>query len=221
MASELTLYQVPPSPNNIKIRIALGYKSLPYGTVDTEVKSVPPAAGERAEVVKVSGQPLTPVLVHDDRVIFGSPAILRYLDANFPATPRLFSADYVEMKEIETWETFARNELMVPLSLCFGQATSGQEDPETLAQVRHGLEELTGRLEERLAGTGWLVGNRMTAADVTAVPYLHYCMLPEGTDASGPILGFLDRHMKLPQARDRVREWVDRVRAYDRWSPHD
>lgn len=215
MAETLTLYQLPPSPNNIKIRLALGFKELAYESVVIPIQGYPPQAEERAEVVKISGQPLTPVLKHGSRAIFDSASILRYLDGHFPG-PRLFSEDFGEMKEIETWESFGRHELPGPLNECFGQAVGGEEDTERLKRARDLLATLTARVEDRLARTGWLVSDRMTAADITAVPILHYSALPEDAAGQGPLFDFFARNLKLPAARDNVRGWIERVMAYDR-----
>ena len=90
-----TLYQLSPSPNSIKVRLALGLKQIPCTLQDTN-----PA--DRTALVALSGQSLTPVLTDGDRVIYDSYAILRYLDANNPkAGPRLFSNERSEHKEIE------------------------------------------------------------------------------------------------------------------------
>ena len=61
--------------------VALGLKGIPY-----RFQAIDPQ--ERAEVVRLSKQPLTPVLQHGDVVLSDSAAILRYLDANFDG-PRL------------------------------------------------------------------------------------------------------------------------------------
>ena len=215
MADTLTLYQLPPSPNNIKVRLALGFKELAYESVVIPMPGYPPRTGERAEVVKISGQPLTPVLKHGDRVLFDSASILRYLDGNFPG-PRLFSEDFGEMQEIETWENFARRELPGPLNECFTQALGGKEDADSLGRARELLATLTARVEDRLARTGWLVSDRMTAADITAAPILHYSALPDEAAGQGPIFDFFTRNLQLPAGRDNTRAWVKRVMAYDR-----
>jgi glutathione S-transferase len=216
MSDRVTLYQVPPAPHNIKARLALGYKEIPYGKIDFPAKGYPPKPGEREEIVKVSGQPLTPVLAHGNRVIFDSGAILRYLDANFPDTPRIFSSRFGIMREIEVWEWFSRTELGKPLSTAFGQAIAGEVDNEILDRAEEDLRELTARVEDRLARTGWLVGDSMTAADISAAPVLRYSMLPPEAADSGPISKFLDEHLKLGDGRDRIRDWVTRVMAFDR-----
>jgi glutathione S-transferase len=193
----------------MKVRIALAYKGIAY-------EKVPVDAEDRTEVVRVSGQPLTPVLAHGERVVFDSAAILRYLEANFRDTPRLFSTDYATMHEIEDWESFARDELVEPVGIVFGQFFSESPDPAALGRASSLLHARSGRIEERLAKGRWLVGESMTAADVTAAPAVWYGMLPDEAAESSPVARFFAESLRLGDARDRARDWAARVMAYDR-----
>ena len=94
--------------NNMKVRIALGYKGIPY-----RFQSIDP--GDRDEIVRLSGQYLTPVLIHGDRVVSDSGAILRYLDHAFADTPRLYGDSRTEQWAIEDEELFARAILAGPI----------------------------------------------------------------------------------------------------------
>ena len=86
MGQEMIIYGFETS-NNIKVRLALTYKGLPF-----EFKTIEPS--DREEVNRVSGQFLTPTMVDGDVVLFDSGAILRYLDANYPETPKLFGSSH-------------------------------------------------------------------------------------------------------------------------------
>jgi len=79
----LRLWELTPSPNNIKVRMALRFKGIEFEQV-----LVDPI--DRAPVLAVSGQELTPVIEDRGIVLNDSEAILQYLDANYPETPRLF-----------------------------------------------------------------------------------------------------------------------------------
>ena len=98
--------------NNMKVRIALGYKGLDYTYTEVD-------PGDRAELIRLTGQFLTPVMVHGERTLFDSAAILRYLDANFPDTPRLYSEEYGEMADIEGWERFTMTQLGEVVGMMF------------------------------------------------------------------------------------------------------
>jgi len=193
----------------MKARIALAYKGLPYESAAVDPK-------DRSEVVKVSGQPLTPVLVHGDRVIFDSSAVLRYLDANFRSTKPLFSGDYETMVAIESWERLGRGELQEPIGIAFRQLMSGKPDSAELARASALLNERTGPVEARLGGGDWLVGNTMTAADVIVATVVHYGVEPQHDVSGNPMLKFFADNLKLGAGRDKTRAWVRRVMAWDK-----
>jgi len=180
--------------NNFKVRIALGFKEIPY-----TFESIDP--GDRQGILELSGQPFTPVMVHGDVVMYDSGAIIRYLEANFPDTPRLFSRDYGKMREIEKWEWFCRTELHQPLLIAVGQRISGVHDEAELARGAEILAAATAKLEARLADNEWLAGDPMTAADVTGGAVIHRYL---GMDA-----------YPFPEDRDATRAWAERVMAFD------
>ena len=193
----------------MKVRIALQYKGIPF-------TKVPVNPQDRSEVVKVSGQPLTPVLVHGATVVYDSAAILRYLDANFRSTPALFSADYEEMKKIEEWETWGRTAVPEPVGTIFNQFFSPEKDAAKIAEASRKLHDLTAKTEEKLSKDSWLVGDRMTAADVTAAPFIYYGMARPVEGPFKELSEFFVKSLKLGEGRDRTRAWVQKVMAYDR-----
>ena len=69
----IQVYRVPFSTNVERVALAAGHKGL-------EVEWIDVPHDDRAEVVRVSGQELVPVLVDGDRVVTDSPVILRYLE---------------------------------------------------------------------------------------------------------------------------------------------
>lgn len=208
MSDALKLYNLQPSPNNMKARIALAYKGLKYEKIDVHPQ-------ERATVIEVSGQPLTPVLTHGNRVIFDSAAILRYLDANFRDTPRIFSADYHTMQQIERWEAVGRNECIKAVGMIFGQLFAETKDFDQCIQASHLLHSSTAKVEETLQNQAWLVGDSMSAADITIAPAVFYGMLPQQVAEGNPLAKFFYDHLKLGEGREKTREWVMRVMAYD------
>jgi len=209
MAQAIKLYHLVGSPNCMKARIALAYKGLAYESIVVDPK-------DRSEVVRISGQPFTPVLVHNECVLFDSSAILRYLDANFRSTKPLFSSDYDTMRAIERFERLGRNELAEPIGIAFRQLMSGAPVPAELARASALLNEHTGQLEARLREGDWLVGDAMTAADVVAAPAVHYGIEPQHDVSGSPMLKFFADNLKLGAGRDKTRAWVRRVMAWDK-----
>ena len=208
MSRTLKLYDLAPSPNNIKVRCALAFKKLPYERI-----LVDPA--NREAVVRASTQPLTPVLLHGDTVVFDSYAIMRYLDANFPESPRLFSADRPTLKSIEAWELYARTDVGPGISMAFGQLRAETPDADVLKRANDMIAKGASRVEEVLSKSAWLMGDAPTAADFTVGTMLFLGAVTEAAVQRVPAWGFFRKHVKLERA-PKTLDWVGRVMEYDR-----
>mgnify|MGYP003677775782 CR=1 FL=1 len=191
--SELTIHGFETS-NNFKVRVALGFKGIPY-----RFRSIDPK--DRSEILRLSKQHLTPVLEHGAVVVFDSAAILRYLDANFEG-PTLFGRSHAEQWEIEDWEFFARTVLAGPMMEVVHKRLAGTPlDAEGIARCTQSFDDACAQLSVALGGREWLVGDQISAADVTAAPVLRRIqasnLIPWPASA-GPLQG-----------------WIERVMAYD------
>ncbi len=183
--------------NNMKVRVALGYKEIPY-----EFHTIDPA--DRTEIVRLSGQHLTPVLVHGARVLFDSAAILRYLEANFRDRAPLFGSSRDEQWAIEDMELFARTTLAGPMMEIVHHRVAGGEVDDTMqARCAGAFAEAAATLIETLAGREWLVGDKMSAADVTAAAVMYRIRRAALFDP--------------PAGVGTIDGWVDRVMIFDRY----
>ena len=203
----LRLHQLPPSPNNLRVRLALAVKGLDYENC------VVPFTSDRSEIVELSTQPLTPVLEHDGRVIFDSSAILRYLEANFPDTPRLFSSDRDVMREIEEWEYFSRLDLTRPVGMTFGQAFAPEKDAAVMAQANELMRAGTERIEQALEGRDYLVGDAISAADLFCAPMVGTTQM--SAESPVGVVKFFAENLHLGEGRERTLAWLGRVLAHD------
>lgn len=210
----LILHELPPSPNNVKVRIALGYKGIEYERLPVAMDD--PSARER--LVEATGQPLTPVLQDGDRFLFDSHAIIRYLDANFPG-PRLFFPDRERMREAEGLEHRFRTELGEVAGIVFGEffkvMQGGAADPEAIARANRLWNERTGPIEERLGRGDYLMGDEMSFVDAVGAPYVLFACLPESLVRKLPPAKFFTDSFTLGDGRDRTRAWCARVTAHD------
>jgi len=206
MSKNITLYHLQASPNCMKARIGLALKDVSYDKVDVN-------PDDRSDVVKVSGQPLAPVLVHNDNVIFDSGAILRYVDSTFREKPSLFSTDRQEMRDIERWEWLGRTDIPEPVAMVFGQAFSDKPDMSVCKKATQYLQDRTGPLEDKLSNAEWLCLDRITAADVTIAPWVFYGTLTEQMASTHPFMKFFFENLHLGEGRDRTRAWVQKVMA--------
>ncbi|MCB9869855.1 MAG: glutathione S-transferase family protein [Planctomycetes bacterium] len=181
--------------NNIKVRVALGFKGLTY-----TFHSIDPV--DRSGIQRISGQNLTPVLVHGDRVVFDSAAILRYLESTFPDTPRLFGSTRDEQWAIEDLEALARYDLARPmLEVVHRRVSGGVVDPGMQVRCNGRFVAALGTLIEHLGTRTFLVGDALTAADITAAAVVHRVR-------TGGLF-------ELPAAAAALDPWVARVLAFD------
>ena len=89
----IRLYRAPWSTNCERVALALARKDL-------EVESVLIDYSDRSPVERVSGQPLVPVIVDGDQVVFDSIAILRHLDERYPDDDELFHRILDEYQDV-------------------------------------------------------------------------------------------------------------------------
>lgn len=206
--SALTLYELPPSPNSIKVRLALGLKKIACERVAIDPR-------DRAQVVELSGQPLTPVLQDRDRVVYDSFAIMRYLDANWLGEPRLYSAERAQQQEIERWELFGRTQIGQCVGIIFDNAFAEAVDPKEIELANTWLAERVAKIEEALSGQDYLMGSAPNAADLTVVPFVSYSVLDPAAQPDGSIQKFFAEHFKLADGFPKTRAWIPRVLALD------
>lgn len=138
----LKFWELAPSPNSTKVRMALRFKGL-------EFEAIPVDAVDREAVLKVSGQVLTPVIEDKGIVLNDSEAILQYLDANYADRPRLFPSDRLGRRECEDWKKELDEKIAKPwMPLFFHLIGRIEEREEDALKAYHDalgwLEELIG-----------------------------------------------------------------------------
>lgn len=208
--SDVVMYDLALSPNNTKVRIALNYKGIPFERIDI------PVDDDRARLVEVSGQPLAPVIRHGDAVIADSAAILRYLDANFPGTPKILFTERSTMMEANQLEKWILANINEPPGMIFTDFMSGEPDASVGEAASALLHERTADFESRLESRDYLMSETMSFVDITAAPFVAYGMVPEAAAAQHEIAQHFRDHLNLGADRERTRAWVTRVMAHDR-----
>jgi maleylpyruvate isomerase len=195
------VYRIPFSTNVERVALAAGHKGLELDWVDID-----PA--DRSEVERVSGQPLVPVLVDDDRVVVDSTEILRDLEERTPE-PRLFPRDRARRAELEIFlDWFNRVWKRPPNEI---EAERREETPDR--QRIDGLgQELRGALdvfEQLLDGRDYLYGE-FSAADCAAFPFLKYALLYDEADTE-EFHVILREFQSLGDDHPKVAAWIRRV----------
>lgn len=208
----LTLHQLYGSPNNVKVRIALGFLGVEFEAVDADFM-------DRASVVAASGQPLTPAIVDGDVRLFDSSAILRYLDANHGGERRLFGTNAETVRAIEEWERRTRGGgFGAPVGTLFREFFSPEKDEAAQSAAAREFGEQCREIEAALGAADYLVDGRLTAADCCIAPILVFGAPTETfrERAGGEIGDFIMERLQVPEDCPRTRAYVERVMAFDR-----
>lgn len=210
----LVLHELTPSPNTVKVRIALGAKGIDYERRPIEIESYP---GDRSSVIAATGQSRLPAITHGDVKLFGSDGIIRYLEANFPGTPRLFSDDHTIHGEQEAWEFYSRTDCGAPLGPLFPVALGMEPmSADKATEANRLLAEKTAAIEEQLAKNGdWLVGDSISIGDLSCAAFIGMGCLGEQHVAISPLYELFAGALKLGEDRPLTRAWVERTRAFD------
>ncbi len=203
----MRLYRANFSTNAERVALALAHKGI-------EVESTYIAYEDRSEVERISGQPLVPVLVHDERIVVDSMQIVAYLEDLVPAAP-LYPSDearYAEMLIFIDWFNLVWK--LAPNRI---EAELASEQPDHMIVTRLGREmaaALDG-FEALLAGRRFLFGPEFSAADCAAFPFLKYALGREAAD-NEPFHRILDEYQQLDEEQRRLRQWIKRVDALPR-----
>lgn len=182
----MTLYGVPLSPFVRKIRLLLAEKGLGY-----QLEIIMP---QRQPDWYFAINPLgrVPALKDGELTLADSSVIGQYLDEQYPDTPSFYGSTPAERARIRWLEKYADYEV-APLAT-FGvfvqrllQPASGIPcDEAAVATVIHErLPKHFDYLESQLGENGWLVGGRMTVADIALACQLgNFAHAGEEVDAS-------------------------------------
>lgn len=173
----LRFWELSLSPNNVKVRLALRFKRI-------EFEAVPVDPRERSGVLEVSGQELTPVIEDRGIVLNDSEAILHYLDANYPDTPRLSPRERAGRRSCDEWAAQLDRRIAIPWSAVFfyGIRLRKNLDEEARKKYHEGLDWLEVELREG-ASFG---GSEMPIRDLRAAVWAVYALPGDGLMARVP-----------------------------------
>jgi glutathione S-transferase len=201
----ITLYRARFSTNVERVALTLALKGL-------EVESAWITYDDRSAVERVSGQPLVPVLDYDGQILVESMDIVRFLDERHPEPPLYPAANATEIDAFVDWFDGTwkgpPNEIEAELG-------KPQPDEARIAALERSMIESLDRFEQMLAGGDYLLGDRLTAADICAFPFLKYATLHDAEDDELFHRVLRDRQR---DGRDRpaLAAWIDRVGALPR-----
>jgi len=215
----IELYWGSGSPFAWRVMLTLEVKKLAY-----ESKLLEFSKGEHKSPAYLQLNPRgkVPTLKDGDFVIYESLAIMSYLDRKYPEPP-LFGRTPEEtgliwraLAECESYFVTAGDKVVRPIF--FGK---GLDKLEEIQQAAETLRREIKIIDERLAGSRWLVGENISAADIGVFPPVQLLLRAASKEAAQPLdLGLLP----LAQGFPNVARWVQRVEAlpnYQRtYPPH-
>jgi glutathione S-transferase len=203
----LRVYRIPFSTNVERVALALAHKGVRVEWVDVD-----PA--DRSPVLAVSGQELVPVLVDGDLVLHDSPRILEHLEERFPEPP-LYPRDPARREELRAFLDWFNGLWERPPNLIVAEEAKPEPDRARIAELEGRIAATLPRFEALLHGRDFLFGDVLTAADVTAFPFLKYAVLWQEGDPDR-FHEVLRDTMRLDGRHPRLEAWIHRVDALPR-----
>jgi glutathione S-transferase len=179
------------------------------------VRWVDHAAEDRRELVRVSGQPLAPVLqLPDGTIVTDSPRILDALEALVPE-PSLWPADPRDRAAAAIFVEWFNGVWKVAPNAIADARAAGRDDGRDPDGSLATLEASRHRFEALLEGRDHLLSDAFGIADVIAYPFLKYAV---HLDPADPDVFHHVLHEGLGPAEDlpRLAAWVVRVGARPR-----
>jgi len=150
---------------------------------------------------------LVPTLEDDGFVLWESAAIAQYL-ASKRREPELLPSEPRARAEVTRWQCWALAHWIPTTGVlvyeCFFKALKGQgeADPDAVGRARRDLARHSRVLETALAASRFLVGERLTLADLSVAVGFSY-----------------DRYAPLPlEDRPNLRRWFGQISSLPAWS---
>jgi len=170
MAGSLKVWWGSGSGPSWKVLLAVEEKKIPY---KSNLISFANKENKTAEFLKMNPRGKVPTIQHGDFSIYESSAIIRYLDVAFPQNP-LYPSDLqqralVEMRTAETDNLGTANRLFAPY--IFAGKPYDKTSTEALDAAKKLKEELA-YWNNYIKPGSFIVGNSISAADVSLYPYI-------------------------------------------------
>ena len=215
----LEVYWGSGSPFAWRVMLTLEVKCLTYQSTLLEFsKGEHKASG----FLKLNPRGKVPVLKDDDLVLNESLAIIAYLDKKYPDPP-LFGTSPQEtgliwraILETEAYLLSAGDKVIRPVFF-----SKGLDETAKIQQAAQAVREEFKRIDRELSNSPWLVGEKLSAADISLFPLVQTILRAAGKDAAKPLQLEL---LPLADTFPNLSEWVRRIEAlpgYERtYPPH-
>jgi glutathione S-transferase len=208
----IKLYWGSGSPFAWRVMLTLEIKGLAY-----ESKLLEFSKGEHKapDYLRLNPRGKVPTLQDDDFVLYESHAIMMYLDRRYPeppifgSTPQETGLIWQSISETESYLTAAANNLVRPIF--FGK---GLDKTEELQQAAETIRQEFKTLDQRLTHSRWLVGDQLSAADISVFPLTQLILRAANKEAAQPLNLTL---LPFDQTYPHVGSWIQRIEALPRY----
>ena len=215
----IELYWASGSPFAWRVMLTLEVKKLAY---ESKLLEFSKGENKRPAYLQLNPRGKVPSLKDGDFVLYESLAIMSYLDRKYPdpplfgKTPEETGLIWRALAECESYVVSASNKVVRPIF--FGE---GLDKVGEIQQAAQTLRQEFKTIDERLAGSHWLVGDKISAADIGTFPLVQLILRAASKEAAQPLnLGFLP----LEKTSPNLTKWEQRIEAlpdYQRtYPPH-
>ena len=204
----IQLYWGSGSPFAWRVMLTLEVKGIPY---ESKLLEFSKGDHKTAEYLKLNPRGKVPTLKDGDFVLYESLAIMAYLDRKY-LEPPLFGKTAKEtgliwrwISECESYLVSAGDKVVRPMF--FGK---GLDKVEEIQQAAQTIRQELMTVGNRLAQADWLVGERISAADIVLFPLVQLLLRAASKEVAQPFnLGL----MPLAQSYPSIAAWMKRIEA--------
>jgi glutathione S-transferase len=215
----LELYWGSGSPYSWRVQLALEYKRLSY---ESHLLQFSMQEHKSPQMLRMNPRGRVPVLRDGDFVVFESLACLLYLDRKYPEPP-IFGRTPEEaatiMRVICEYQAYAESHLMRIVYAVFFE--NMDERVEETTRAMHIVASEARTIEGRLSASDWLVGDRVSAADMVVFPGIMLLLRAMEKREAGELRS---RFLPLETTHPAIARWIGRVASlpgYERtYPPH-
>jgi len=207
------------SPYSWRVLLALEYKRLAY---ESHLLQFSKQEHKSPRMLRMNPRGRVPVLKDGDYVVFESLACLLYLDRKYPEYP-LFGTSAEEagtiMRVICEYQAYAEHYVTQIVSAVFLDQLDQQAEEITKAMHIVGGEART--IEARLSTSDWLIGEQLSAADLTVFPGIMLLRRAMEKREAGELRS---RFLPMESTYPAIARWIQRMEqmpGYERsYPPH-
>lgn len=196
MTAPIKLYRNPKSGHCHRVELMMAMLDVPYETIDLDMAN---GAHKAPEYLKLSPLGQVPAIDDNGTVLSDSNAILAYLAATYADDADWTGRTPVEKAKVQRW-----------LSIAAGEIASGPAAARLVSVFGAGLDQAAAQakahalfkvMDDGLANQDFLIGDRLTIADVSAYSYTAHA--PEG-----------GVHL---DAYPNIQSWIARIEAHPKF----